>query len=99
MQSSISPSLNQSRHQQSHIVIKSLLLQSLLKKMMNGKSRILYSKLKRGKLWYLVEWKGFRQDPERSTCEPAENLKNFPEIVQDFHQFYPENPGKDSSNA
>ncbi|MBW0488514.1 hypothetical protein O181_028229 [Austropuccinia psidii MF-1] len=30
-------------------------------------SQILYSKIKRGKLWYLVEWKGFRQDPERST--------------------------------
>ncbi|MBW0485117.1 hypothetical protein O181_024832 [Austropuccinia psidii MF-1] len=30
-------------------------------------SQILDSKLKRGKLWYLVEWKGFSQDSERST--------------------------------
>ncbi|MBW0578438.1 hypothetical protein O181_118153 [Austropuccinia psidii MF-1] len=30
-------------------------------------SQILDSKLKRRKLWYLVEWKGFRQDTE---CEP-----------------------------
>ncbi|MBW0470422.1 hypothetical protein O181_010137 [Austropuccinia psidii MF-1] len=30
-------------------------------------SQILDSKIKRGKLWYLVEWKGFSQDPERST--------------------------------
>ncbi|MBW0590207.1 hypothetical protein O181_129922 [Austropuccinia psidii MF-1] len=30
-------------------------------------SQILASKLKRGKLWYLVEWKGFSQDPKRST--------------------------------
>ncbi|MBW0461687.1 hypothetical protein O181_001402 [Austropuccinia psidii MF-1] len=37
-------------------------------------SQILDSKLKRGKLWYLVEWKGFSQDPERSTWEPTEIL-------------------------
>ncbi|MBW0580518.1 hypothetical protein O181_120233 [Austropuccinia psidii MF-1] len=30
-------------------------------------SQILDSKLKRGKLWYFVEWKGFSQDSERST--------------------------------
>ncbi|MBW0563207.1 hypothetical protein O181_102922 [Austropuccinia psidii MF-1] len=32
-------------------------------------SQILDSKQKRGKLWYLVEWKGFSQDSERSTRE------------------------------
>ncbi|MBW0556095.1 hypothetical protein O181_095810 [Austropuccinia psidii MF-1] len=41
-------------------------------------SQILDSKLKRGKLWYLVEWKGFSQDPERSIWEPTEKLKNCP---------------------
>ncbi|MBW0477987.1 hypothetical protein O181_017702 [Austropuccinia psidii MF-1] len=50
-------------------------------------SQILYSKRKRRKLWYLVEWQGFSQDPERSTWEPAENLKNFPELVKNIH-FY-----------
>ncbi|MBW0472527.1 hypothetical protein O181_012242 [Austropuccinia psidii MF-1] len=30
-------------------------------------SKILYSKLKGGKVWYLVEWKGFSKDSERST--------------------------------
>ncbi|MBW0528449.1 hypothetical protein O181_068164 [Austropuccinia psidii MF-1] len=34
-------------------------------------SQILDSKLKRGRLWYLVEWKGFIKDPERSACEPT----------------------------
>ncbi|MBW0489308.1 hypothetical protein O181_029023 [Austropuccinia psidii MF-1] len=34
-------------------------------------SQVLDSKLERGKLWYLVEWKGFIQDPERSTWEPT----------------------------
>ncbi|MBW0481696.1 hypothetical protein O181_021411 [Austropuccinia psidii MF-1] len=60
-------------------------------------SQILDSKLKRGKLWYLVEWKGFSQDPERSIWEPNEKLKNCPELVKDFHYFYPEKPGPNSS--
>ncbi|MBW0474412.1 hypothetical protein O181_014127 [Austropuccinia psidii MF-1] len=29
-------------------------------------AQVLDSKLKRGKLWYLVEWKGFSEDPERT---------------------------------
>ncbi|MBW0577124.1 hypothetical protein O181_116839, partial [Austropuccinia psidii MF-1] len=41
-------------------------------------SQILDSQLKRGKLWYLVEWKGFSQDTERSIWEPTKNLKNCP---------------------
>ncbi|MBW0473097.1 hypothetical protein O181_012812 [Austropuccinia psidii MF-1] len=56
-------------------------------------SRILNSKLKRGKLWYLVEWKGFSQDPERSTREPTENLKNCPELVKYFHSLYSDRQG------
>ncbi|MBW0470092.1 hypothetical protein O181_009807 [Austropuccinia psidii MF-1] len=55
-------------------------------------SQILDSKIKRGKIWYLVEWKGFSQDPERSTWEPAENLK-------DFHSLYPDKPGPNSSRV
>ncbi|MBW0486029.1 hypothetical protein O181_025744 [Austropuccinia psidii MF-1] len=62
-------------------------------------SQILKSKFKRRKLWYLVEWKGFSQDPERSTWEPAKNLKNFPEIVKDFHSLYPDKLGPSSSRA
>ncbi|MBW0590108.1 hypothetical protein O181_129823, partial [Austropuccinia psidii MF-1] len=62
-------------------------------------SQILDSKLKRGKSGYLVEWKGFSQDSEISTWEPAENLKNFPEMVKDFHSLYPDKPGPNSSRA
>ncbi|MBW0534332.1 hypothetical protein O181_074047 [Austropuccinia psidii MF-1] len=62
-------------------------------------SQILDSKLKRGKLWYLVEWKGFSQDSERSTWAPTENLKNCPELVKDFHSLYPDKPGPNSSKA
>ncbi|MBW0579836.1 hypothetical protein O181_119551 [Austropuccinia psidii MF-1] len=62
-------------------------------------SQVLDSKLKRRKLWYLVEWKGFSQDLERSTWEPAENLRNCPELVKDFHSLYPDKPGPSSSKA
>ncbi|MBW0586840.1 hypothetical protein O181_126555 [Austropuccinia psidii MF-1] len=59
-------------------------------------SQILDSKLKRRKLGYLVKWKGFSQDSERSTCDPAETLKNCPELVKDFHSLYPDIPGPNS---
>ncbi|MBW0593350.1 hypothetical protein O181_133065 [Austropuccinia psidii MF-1] len=62
-------------------------------------SQILDSKLKRGKLWYLVEWKGFSQGQERSTWEQTKNLKNCPELVKDFHSLYPDKPGPNSSKA
>ncbi|MBW0502796.1 hypothetical protein O181_042511 [Austropuccinia psidii MF-1] len=62
-------------------------------------SQILYSKFKRTKLWYLAEWKVFMQDPERSTWEPAKNVKNFPKLVKDFHSLYPDKPGPSSSRA
>ncbi|MBW0523261.1 hypothetical protein O181_062976 [Austropuccinia psidii MF-1] len=62
-------------------------------------SQILDSKLKRGKLRYLVEWKGFSQDSERSTWEPTENLKNFPELVKDLHSLYPVKPRLNSTRA
>ncbi|MBW0553607.1 hypothetical protein O181_093322 [Austropuccinia psidii MF-1] len=62
-------------------------------------SQILDSKLERVKLWYLVEWKGFSQDSERSTWEPTENLNNCPELIKDFPSLYPDNPGPNSSKA
>ncbi|MBW0520792.1 hypothetical protein O181_060507 [Austropuccinia psidii MF-1] len=34
-------------------------------------SQILDSRIKRGKLWYLVERKDLSKDPERSTWEPT----------------------------
>ncbi|MBW0574325.1 hypothetical protein O181_114040, partial [Austropuccinia psidii MF-1] len=62
-------------------------------------SQILYSKLKSGKLWCLVEWKGFSQDSERSTWEPTENLKNCLELVKNFHTLYADKPGPNCSRA
>ncbi|MBW0523819.1 hypothetical protein O181_063534 [Austropuccinia psidii MF-1] len=48
-------------------------------------AQVLDSKLKRHKLWYLVEWKRFSKDPERTTWEPAANLTSSPDLVKDFH--------------
>ncbi|MBW0571283.1 hypothetical protein O181_110998 [Austropuccinia psidii MF-1] len=62
-------------------------------------SQIVDSKIKRGRLWYLVESKGFIQDQERSTVEPTENHKNFPELIKYFYSLYPENPGTNFSRA
>ncbi|MBW0545244.1 hypothetical protein O181_084959 [Austropuccinia psidii MF-1] len=47
-------------------------------------SQILDSKLKRGKLWYLVELKGFSQDLERSTWEPTES----PRVVLNWSRIF-----------
>ncbi|MBW0547192.1 hypothetical protein O181_086907 [Austropuccinia psidii MF-1] len=62
-------------------------------------AQVLDLKLKRGKLWYLVEWKGFSEDPERTTWEAASNLTSLPDLVKDFHSFYPNKPGPNTSRA
>ncbi|MBW0543471.1 hypothetical protein O181_083186 [Austropuccinia psidii MF-1] len=62
-------------------------------------SQILDSKLKRESLWYLVEWKGLSQDPEISIWEPTAIHNNCPEIVKDFHSFYPEKSGPNCTRA
>ncbi|MBW0514853.1 hypothetical protein O181_054568 [Austropuccinia psidii MF-1] len=56
-------------------------------------AQVLDSKLKRGKLWYLVEWKGFSEDPERTTWEPASSLTNSTDLVKELHSLYPDKPG------
>ncbi|MBW0491992.1 hypothetical protein O181_031707 [Austropuccinia psidii MF-1] len=48
-------------------------------------AQVLDFKLKRGKLWYLVESKLFNEDPERTSWEPASNLTNSPDLIKDFH--------------
>ncbi|MBW0545239.1 hypothetical protein O181_084954 [Austropuccinia psidii MF-1] len=62
-------------------------------------SKILESRIKREKLWYLVEWKGFSQETERSSWEPTTNLKKFPELLNHFHSLYPHKQGPNSSKA
>ncbi|MBW0592411.1 hypothetical protein O181_132126, partial [Austropuccinia psidii MF-1] len=62
-------------------------------------AQVLDSNLKRGTLWYLVEWKGLNEDPERTAWEPASNLTNSPDLVKDFHTLYPEKPGPNSTRV
>ncbi|MBW0573911.1 hypothetical protein O181_113626 [Austropuccinia psidii MF-1] len=62
-------------------------------------SQILDSNFKRRKSWYLVEWKVFSQYPERSTFEPAKNLKNLSKLVKHLHPLYLDMPGPNSSRA
>ncbi|MBW0472531.1 hypothetical protein O181_012246 [Austropuccinia psidii MF-1] len=62
-------------------------------------AQVLDSKLKRGKLWYLLEWKGFSEDSERKAWEPDSNLTNSPDLVKDFHSFYPDKPGPNTSRV
>ncbi|MBW0473972.1 hypothetical protein O181_013687 [Austropuccinia psidii MF-1] len=62
-------------------------------------AQVLVSNLKRGTLWYLVEWKGFNEDPERTAWEPASNCTNFPDLVEDLHTMYPDKPGQNASRV
>jgi len=41
-------------------------------------------------LLYLVEWKGFDNTPNATSWEPPEHLMNAPNVVQAFHQAYPD---------
>ncbi|MBW0519747.1 hypothetical protein O181_059462 [Austropuccinia psidii MF-1] len=62
-------------------------------------AQVLDSKLKRGKLWYLLEWKGFSEDPEIGMWEQASNLTNSPKLFKDFRSLYPDNPGPNTSGV
>jgi hypothetical protein len=54
-------------------------------------AEVLDSKLRRRKLMYLVDWEGF--SPSERTWEPATNLTNAADKVNEFHQRYPQKPG------
>ena len=43
-------------------------------------------------LLYLVKWKGFDNTPDATSWEPPEHLANAPNMVQAFHQAYPDKP-------
>ena len=51
---------------------------------------IIDSCIYKGKLQYLVHWKGY--DESERTWEPVSNLKNSPEIVEQFHASHPSTP-------
>ena len=55
---------------------------------------ILDSKIMRNKLYYLVDWLGYT--PNDRTWEPAENVANAPQLLEEFHRTYPNKPGPSS---
>jgi hypothetical protein len=46
----------------------------------------------RDKLYYLADWLGYTR-PNGRTCEPAENVVNAPQLLEEFHRIYPNKPG------
>jgi hypothetical protein len=51
----------------------------------------------RNKLYYLVDWLGYT--PNHRTWEPAENVANAPQLLEEFHRTYPNKPGPSSRAA
>jgi len=51
---------------------------------------ILKSRVQRGKIQYLVRWKGYTREDD--TWEPIENVKNAPQTVRKFHDKYSNMP-------
>jgi len=56
---------------------------------------ILDSKMIRGRLKYFVDWKGF--PPSERSWEPLQNLEHCPELLDAYHQRYPDKPGPERS--
>ena len=57
---------------------------------------VLDSRLKKGKLEYLVKWSGYTD--EYNTWEPVSNLENSKEAIEDFHKENPSTPHKLQAN-
>ena len=53
-------------------------------------------KRRKCKLQYLVRWMGYEGTEEETPWLPASELGHASEVVSDFHQVYPENPGPHS---
>jgi hypothetical protein len=51
---------------------------------------VLDSRMRRGKLQYLVKWEGYPR--EESSWEPEEHLQNSEEFIEDFHRHFPNAP-------
>ena len=48
--------------------------------------KILNLKIKRRKLWYMVNWKGY--EPEERTWEPTKNLTHTDKAIAAYYQCY-----------
>ena len=45
------------------------------------------------KLLYLVKWLGYEGTDEETSWLPADELTHAPDLVEGFHQHYPNKPG------
>jgi hypothetical protein len=54
--------------------------------------RIVNSERRRGRVVYLVQWKGYEDRPDFQTWETPDNLANAPLVVEAFHRAYPDKP-------
>jgi hypothetical protein len=54
--------------------------------------KILDSRMRGGKLEYLIRWEGYTKDED--TWEPAGNAKHSPDAIADFHRQHPGAPRK-----
>jgi transposase InsO family protein len=55
-------------------------------------SQILDARLRRGRLQFLVRWKGFT--PDHDSWEPEENVAHAPKLVEEFYRDHPDAPKK-----
>jgi len=53
---------------------------------------IVDSRIRRNKLEYRVEWEGYENTPDQFSWEPAENLVNLTDEVDEFHARFPDKP-------
>lgn len=55
-------------------------------------AQILDSRFRWKKLFYFVQWRGYEDNPTENSWEPAENLVNASEAINDFHFRNPDKP-------
>ena len=57
---------------------------------------IVDSRIHRQKLQYRVHWSGYEGQPDEYTWEPAENILNMTDDLDEFHGRYPDKPSPSS---
>ena len=56
---------------------------------------ILDSRIRRRRLEYLVQWKGYENTAESTTWEPSDHVNHSPDLIAIFHRLHPSKPRSD----